>query len=274
MGAFDNISVREVPGNHMLQSTSAARPLESARVNLLTYTEDFGNAVWQTVATTASANTATAPDGTTTADTLSEGVSSDRHITYVDNLAVTSGLTYTLSVYAKYVDRQYAVLGLDAGPISRVYFDLVNGTVTSEVSCTGAISSAGNGWYRLSLTATAASTGSYPQFAMSNRSVPGGSMAFDTPVYAGTSKTVQIWGAQLNIGPAALPYQRVGADSDYDTTGFPIYAKFDGVDDALASATFAAAPVRVPTLVRRTGYSAGVEPPPPPPPPPLVRSST
>ena len=29
-GIFDNISVREVPGNHMLQSTSAARPLMSA----------------------------------------------------------------------------------------------------------------------------------------------------------------------------------------------------------------------------------------------------
>jgi hypothetical protein len=29
------------PGNHMLQSTSAARPLMSARVNLLTKTEDL-----------------------------------------------------------------------------------------------------------------------------------------------------------------------------------------------------------------------------------------
>ena len=34
------------PGNHMLQSTSVDRPLLSARVNLLTYTEDFSNAVW------------------------------------------------------------------------------------------------------------------------------------------------------------------------------------------------------------------------------------
>jgi hypothetical protein len=28
--AFDNVSVREIPGNHMLQATAAARPLESA----------------------------------------------------------------------------------------------------------------------------------------------------------------------------------------------------------------------------------------------------
>jgi hypothetical protein len=34
------------PGNHMLQSTSAARPLMSARVNLLTYTENFEGATW------------------------------------------------------------------------------------------------------------------------------------------------------------------------------------------------------------------------------------
>ena len=45
-GSIDNISFKEVPGLHMLQSTSAARPLASARVNTLTYTEDFSNGVW------------------------------------------------------------------------------------------------------------------------------------------------------------------------------------------------------------------------------------
>jgi hypothetical protein len=61
---IDNISVREIPGNHMLQSTSAARPLESARVNLLTYTEDFGNAVWTKELVTGSATTITETTGT------------------------------------------------------------------------------------------------------------------------------------------------------------------------------------------------------------------
>ena len=36
---FDNISVRELPGNHAFQSTAASRPVLSARYNLLTNTE-------------------------------------------------------------------------------------------------------------------------------------------------------------------------------------------------------------------------------------------
>ena len=36
------------PGNHMLQSTSAARPLLSARVNLLTHTEALDDVAWGT----------------------------------------------------------------------------------------------------------------------------------------------------------------------------------------------------------------------------------
>ena len=56
------------PGNHMLQSTSAARPLLSARVNLLTYTEDFSNAVWGVLfGLEKTPNYALAPDGSMTA---------------------------------------------------------------------------------------------------------------------------------------------------------------------------------------------------------------
>ena len=65
-------------------------------------------------------------------------------------------------------------------------------------------------------------------------------MAFDTPVYAGTSKTVQIWGAQLNIGSTATAYQRVNTASDYDATGITPFQLYDGVDDGMATASFAA----------------------------------
>jgi len=55
-----------------------------------------------------------------------------------------------------------------------------------------------------------------------------------------TGGSFYIWGAQINYGSPALPYQRVGEASDYDTTGFPAYLKFDGVDDGMATASFAA----------------------------------
>jgi hypothetical protein len=49
--AFDNISVRELKGNHRTQATVAARPLYALHPvggvrNLLEYTEEFDNAVW------------------------------------------------------------------------------------------------------------------------------------------------------------------------------------------------------------------------------------
>jgi hypothetical protein len=42
----------------------------------------------------------------------------------------------------------------------------------------------------------------------------------------------QIWHPQLNLGPTALPYQRVTDASNYDYSGFPFVHVFDGVDDA------------------------------------------
>ena len=57
-------------GNHMLQSTSAARPLLSARVNLLQYTQDLTNGYWLNATATVTPDYGTAPDGTQTSTRL------------------------------------------------------------------------------------------------------------------------------------------------------------------------------------------------------------
>jgi len=41
-----------------------------------------------------------------------------------------------------------------------------------------------------------------------------------------------------NDGVGLPAYQRVTTSTDYDTTGFPYYLRFDGTDDSLATATF------------------------------------
>ena len=43
---LDNISVKQIAGNHAFQATAGNRPTLSARVNLLTKTEDFSDGVW------------------------------------------------------------------------------------------------------------------------------------------------------------------------------------------------------------------------------------
>ena len=60
-GIFDNISVKELPGNHATQATAASRPILSARVNLLTYSEDFSNAAWQKQSSSVAGNVLSLP---------------------------------------------------------------------------------------------------------------------------------------------------------------------------------------------------------------------
>jgi hypothetical protein len=56
---------------------------------------------------------------------------------------------------------------------------------------------------------------------------------------AGT-ETIFVWGADLRVtndGVGIPAYQRINAATDYDTSGFPLYLAFDGVDDSLATAS-------------------------------------
>lgn len=79
-GSIDNISFKEIPGNHMLRATAAAQPLESARVNLLVATATLST---QSVTVTAIPHTITfSGGGTVTASGAYVG-------------ALTSGQTFT-----------------------------------------------------------------------------------------------------------------------------------------------------------------------------------
>lgn len=58
-----------------------------------------------------------------------------------------------------------------------------------------------------------------------------------TPTAGSVTFTVSgsVTEAQLEDGSAFTTYQRVTTASDYDTVGFPLYLKFDGVDDFLVT---------------------------------------
>jgi hypothetical protein len=90
-------------GNHRFQTTSANRPVVSARVNLLTKTEEFNDSVWvkDGVGTTVTANQAVAPDGQLTADLFNFTAGTGKRVR--QNIAVTSGQTVTFSISAESV---------------------------------------------------------------------------------------------------------------------------------------------------------------------------
>jgi hypothetical protein len=238
-------------GNHASQTTLAARPVLSARYNLLTYSEQFNNAYWgKATGATISANTTdtTDPLGGNTADKLIETTANTTHRCQANgtSASVTGGATntYTVSCAMKAGTRTWGWISIaNSSGTSQViaYFDLANGVVGSVVltgtaSSTSSITSLGNGWYRCTVTGRATTTaGDFfgPYF--------GATQADGVIIYPGaTDKHIYIWGADLRVSndDVGIPsYQRVAAATDYDTAGFPQRVNYDRVDDAHIAAS-------------------------------------
>lgn len=175
--------------------------------NLLTYSEAFDNAAWLKNSGTVTPNSTVAPDGATTADTLeaTAGVSGGPRLS--QRPAVTGSTSYTISSYFKASGTNFAFISMRTAGSNwaGAEFNLSTGSVnrnaaSGNVAYVGAnITSAGNGWYRCSVTVTptdtiAANVG-YIFFGSSD-----GTSAFNGgfPVFinAGT-ESVYLWGAQL-----------------------------------------------------------------------------
>ena len=209
---IDNISVRELPGNHLIQPTATSRPTLSSRYNLLTKTEQFDDAVWvKTTGTTVTANSATAPDGTLTADTVAyngtDVPGSYRIYSGTTSVSIT-GAGYTAKVW----------LRADAPVTIAIGGNTVAGVVTSVNVTTD--------WQQFTISGT-------------GNGVSGVQLLIYSPAGNNAAFQVYAWGASItNASDAALPYQRVNTatDYDYDFSKFPAYLSFDGVDDSLYSA--------------------------------------
>jgi hypothetical protein len=166
--------------------------------NLVQYSEDFAQAgpIWNKYQATITSNATTAPNGTLTADSITDNTSNDVHIAYQDMAGIVAG-TYTISVYAKASTLSHINLQWYSG--SAFYtsnaFNLSNGTTTGANQ---SIESVGNGWYRCIFTFTTTVSGLQYPYIMTNNGT--------SNVYVGTGQSVFIWGCQLNIGATAKPY--------------------------------------------------------------------
>ena len=129
--------------------------------NLTLYSEQFDHASWSKATTTVTPNAAVAPDGTTTADQIDPDTTA---------LSVYRGYnlagTYTASIWVKNNGRDFCSVSMGQNTIGYlINVDLTDGTYVSGRSYGGGalvgytIVAAGNGWYKVSVTATAASGG-------------------------------------------------------------------------------------------------------------------
>jgi hypothetical protein len=149
---------------------------------------------------------------------LTEFASTSSHGVGSPSLNVTSGTTYTASVYAKYTNAQYMQIlfgGAAFGVNAFANFDIQNGTLgTVGSAATAKIEANGNGWYRISVTAPAIATTS-TTIAINGAS---SSTLGRAVSYAGdTSKTRLIAKAQIATGTLAGKY--VSTESAVTLTG-------------------------------------------------------
>jgi hypothetical protein len=185
-----------VPRIDFSQGSCPALLLEPQRTNLALYSEQFDSATWtKNASATITANSTTAPDGNTNADTLTVAA-----LTFSGIYRVISGASanYTVSIYAKKDTKNWLYIVDIQGSTARAWFNLnsgVLGTVASGYSAT--ITSVGNGWYRCTLTNTTALSALYYQFGLSD------SDNSTTPTSSGSAF---IYGAQIEVGSYATTY--------------------------------------------------------------------
>ena len=225
------------PGNHMLQSTSSARPLMSARVNLLTYTEAF-SIPWTATNVTISDDAAVAPDGSLTASKITETTADGYH--GLNRFDLQNGVpgNAARSIYLKAAGRRYLYF-YDNYCGFAGYFDCVTGIFRDTSGGTMSAVDAGNGWWRFSAAYVVGTTYTNLAFAF-NRTDTFGSSAVDSYVGDGVSG-IYMWADQCEHGTTATPYQSVpGNGSTYDATGITPFQLYDGVDDGMATASFTA----------------------------------
>ena len=177
---------------------NSAGLVELVPYNLVSYSEQFDNAYWQKLnGATITSNSTTAPDGTLTADTLNVATS-----IYSGLSRVISGVSanYNVSVYAKKNTKNWLYFIDVEGVNARAWFDLDNGVLGTVASgYTATITNVGNGWYRCTLANNNAQTLGYYQLGLADA---------NNGLTPSSSGSAFIWGAQLNEGTNALPYQK------------------------------------------------------------------
>jgi hypothetical protein len=174
--------------------------LEKAATNLITYSEDFSNSYWAKGAVSIASNSITSPDGTLNSNKVIEDTTNANHYIDTSSISVTSGSSYTVSVFVRDNGRNLTIQGSSSITASAfATFDLKNGFIITESVGNATIKNFGNNWYKCSLTFTApATTNGTVTFLMGDTR---------SDIYQGDGTSgFYLWGAMLEQNSVASSY--------------------------------------------------------------------
>jgi hypothetical protein len=173
-----------------------------AEQNLLLQSQTF-ETTWGVALVTATANSTAAPDGTTTADTITATASTGIH--RISQNAGTGGVTRTVSVFAKASTNNFIQFYFGSDGNAYANFNITAGagavgTVGSAASAS--IIDAGNGWYRCVMTSSSPTADNSFAITLIDSATAARAQSWTT---VGT-EAVFLWGAQLEQRSSVSAY--------------------------------------------------------------------
>jgi hypothetical protein len=179
-----------------------------SRTNLTKQSEDLST-TWINARTTESTNADVAPDGNTTADRLiSDATAATTH--YISDYYGTShaiNTYHTVSAYLKAGAGTYSTwvqisFADKAGVFRGTYANLSTGALgTADADSTTTITSAGDGWYRVSSTQFSGTGSSEGYFRIFMAEADG-----DNSFSGDNTSYILVFGAQREVGSLPTPY--------------------------------------------------------------------
>jgi hypothetical protein len=194
--------------------TAQTEVLKGTGQNLTLQSQTFANAAWGKSNASITSSTATAPDSTSTACTLTEDTATTLHYINQPARTIVSGTTITLSAYVKANGRNFCAL-YDGSVAQGKYFNITAGGGGSVLGnfisapTSAALTYVGNDWYRISIVVTSVS-----QFTFGIYLSPDGT-SFS---YTGNGTSgINIWGAQTELGGTLNTYIPTTTTAIYGT---------------------------------------------------------